>query len=95
MNSFLEKHKPEVVEIHVSMTPAMLAIQTSILDILNACLRELKRYNPALEVEDLSLENAIGKPFDKVTIWIVLLCLTKGMYVFRLSAMQTKLLFVK
>ncbi|NWJ01581.1 XPF endonuclease, partial [Crypturellus undulatus] len=65
VNSFLEKHKPEVVEIHVSMTPRMLAIQTSILDILNACLRELKRYNPALEVEDLSLENAIGKPFDK------------------------------
>ncbi|XP_025904852.1 DNA repair endonuclease XPF [Nothoprocta perdicaria] len=65
VNSFLEKHKPEVVEIHVSMTPKMLAIQTSILDILNACLRELKRYNPALEVEDLSLENAIGKPFDK------------------------------
>uniref|UniRef100_A0A8C4PDB8 DNA repair endonuclease XPF n=1 Tax=Dromaius novaehollandiae TaxID=8790 RepID=A0A8C4PDB8_DRONO len=65
VNSFLEKHKPEVVEIHVSMTPGMLAIQTSILDILNACLRELKRYNPALEVEDLSLENAIGKPFDK------------------------------
>ncbi|NWX83058.1 XPF endonuclease, partial [Nothoprocta pentlandii] len=65
VNSFLEKHKPEVVEIHVSMTPKMLAIQTSILDILNACLRELKRCNPALEVEDLSLENAIGKPFDK------------------------------
>ncbi|CAM2099664.1 DNA repair endonuclease XPF [Caretta caretta] len=65
VNSFLEKHKPEVVEIHVSMTPAMLTIQTSILDILNVCLRELKRYNPALEVEDLSLENAIGKPFDK------------------------------
>uniref|UniRef100_A0A8D0L5D3 DNA repair endonuclease XPF n=1 Tax=Sphenodon punctatus TaxID=8508 RepID=A0A8D0L5D3_SPHPU len=65
VNSFLEKHKPEVVEIHASMTPAMLAIQSSILDILNACLRELKRYNPALEVEDLSLENAIGKPFDK------------------------------
>uniref|UniRef100_A0A8C2TP40 DNA repair endonuclease XPF n=1 Tax=Coturnix japonica TaxID=93934 RepID=A0A8C2TP40_COTJA len=65
VNSFLEKHKPEVVEIHVSMTPSMLAIQTSVLDILNACLKELKRYNPALEVEDLSLENALGKAFDK------------------------------
>lgn len=61
----------------MSMTPSMLAIQTSILDILNACLRELKRYNPALEVEDLSLENALGKAFDKV-ILIVLLCLVKG-----------------
>lgn len=48
------------------MTPAMLAIQTAILDILNACLKELKCHNPSLEVEDLSLENAIGKPFDKV-----------------------------
>ncbi|KAG8513463.1 DNA repair endonuclease XPF, partial [Galemys pyrenaicus] len=65
VNSFLEQHKPEVVEIHVSMTPAMLAIQTAILDILNACLKELKFHNPSLEVEDLSLENAIGKPFDK------------------------------
>ncbi|KAE8579766.1 hypothetical protein XENTR_v10024177 [Xenopus tropicalis] len=65
VNSFLDKHKPEVVELHVSMTPAMLAIQSSILDIMNACLKELKRYNPALEVEDLSLENAIGKAFDK------------------------------
>ncbi|XP_063790404.1 DNA repair endonuclease XPF [Pseudophryne corroboree] len=65
VNSFLEKHKPEVVELHITMTPAMLAIQASILDIMNACLRELKRYNPALEVEDLSLENAIGRAFDK------------------------------
>ncbi|XP_031218889.1 DNA repair endonuclease XPF isoform X1 [Mastomys coucha] len=65
VNSFLEQHKPEVVEIHVSMTPAMLAIQTAILDILNACLKELKCHNPSLEVEDLSLENALGKPFDK------------------------------
>uniref|UniRef100_A0A8C5ZX23 DNA repair endonuclease XPF n=1 Tax=Marmota marmota marmota TaxID=9994 RepID=A0A8C5ZX23_MARMA len=65
VHSFLEQHKPEVVEIHVSMTPAMLAIQTAILDILNACLKELKSHNPTLEVEDLSLENAIGKPFDK------------------------------
>ncbi|XP_037363475.1 DNA repair endonuclease XPF [Talpa occidentalis] len=65
VHSFLEQHKPEVVEIHVSMTPAMLAIQTAILDILNTCLKELKFHNPSLEVEDLSLENAIGKPFDK------------------------------
>ncbi|XP_038942943.1 DNA repair endonuclease XPF isoform X2 [Rattus norvegicus] len=65
VNSFLEQHKPEVVEIHVSMTPAMLAIQTAILDVLNACLKELKYHNPSLEVEDLSLENALGKPFDK------------------------------
>ncbi|XP_038619216.1 DNA repair endonuclease XPF [Tachyglossus aculeatus] len=65
VNSFLEKHKPEVIEIHVAMTPAMLAIQSAILDIINACLKELKCYNPSLEVEDLTLENAIGRSFDK------------------------------
>ncbi|XP_061455249.1 DNA repair endonuclease XPF [Rhineura floridana] len=65
VHSFLEQHKPEVVEMHVTMTPAMRAIQSSILDILNACLRELKHCNPALEAEDLSLENSIGKAFDK------------------------------
>ncbi|KAH0631860.1 hypothetical protein JD844_019743 [Phrynosoma platyrhinos] len=65
VHSFLEQHKPEVVEMHVTMTPAMRAIQSSILDILNACVRELKHCNPALEAEDLSLENAIGKAFDK------------------------------
>ncbi|KFO91423.1 DNA repair endonuclease XPF, partial [Buceros rhinoceros silvestris] len=99
VNSFLEKHKPEVVEIHVSMTPAMLAIQTSILDVLNACLRELKRYNPALEVEDLSLENAIGKPFDKTIrhyldpLWHQLGAKTKSL-VQDLKILRTLLLYL-
>ncbi|XP_015260912.1 PREDICTED: DNA repair endonuclease XPF [Gekko japonicus] len=65
VHSFLEQHKPEVVELHVNMTPAMRAIQSSILDILNACLKELKHCNPALEVEDLSLENAIDNKENK------------------------------
>ncbi|XP_068003195.1 DNA repair endonuclease XPF [Melanerpes formicivorus] len=99
VNSFLEKHKPEVVEIHVSMTPAMLAIQTSILDILNACLRELKRYNPTLEVEDLSLENAIGKPFEKTIrhyldpLWHQLGAKTKSL-VQDLKILRTLLLYL-
>ncbi|TRY83980.1 hypothetical protein DNTS_006298 [Danionella cerebrum] len=65
VNSTLEKHKPEVVELHVSLTPAMRAIQSSIMDIMNACLKELKRYNPTLEAEDLSLENSLGTSFEK------------------------------
>ncbi|NWH73578.1 XPF endonuclease, partial [Piaya cayana] len=99
VTSFLEKHKPDVVEIHVSMTPAMLAIQTSILDILNACLRELKRYNPALEVEDLSLENAIGKAFDKTIrhyldpLWHQLGAKTKSL-VQDLKILRTLLLYL-
>ncbi|XP_034564439.1 DNA repair endonuclease XPF [Notolabrus celidotus] len=65
VNTVLERHKPEVVELHVSLTPAMRAIQSSILDIMSACLKELKRYNPTLEAEDLSLENTLGNAFEK------------------------------
>ncbi|XP_078146945.1 DNA repair endonuclease XPF [Centroberyx gerrardi] len=65
VNTALDRHKPEVVELHVSLTPAMRAIQSSILDIMSACLKELKRYNPTLEAEDLSLENTLGNAFDK------------------------------
>ena len=55
-----------MVELHVSLTPAMRAIQSSILDIMSACLKELKRYNPTLEAEDLSVENTLGNAFEKV-----------------------------
>ncbi|XP_051771690.1 DNA repair endonuclease XPF isoform X2 [Ctenopharyngodon idella] len=65
VNTTLDRHKPDVVELHVSLTPAMRAIQSSILDIMNACLKELKRYNPTLEAEDLSLENSLGTSFEK------------------------------
>lgn len=66
MNAALDRHKPEVVELHVSLTPAMRAIQSAILELMSACLKELKRYNPTLEAEDFSLENTIGNSFDKV-----------------------------
>ncbi|KAK7918567.1 hypothetical protein WMY93_009851 [Mugilogobius chulae] len=85
VNSGLEKHKPEVVELHVSLTPAMRAIQSSILDIMSACLKELKRYNPTLEAEDLSLENTLGNAFEKTIrhyldpLWHQLGAKTKGL----------------
>lgn len=65
VNTALDRHKPDVVELHVSLTPSMRAIQSSILDIMSACLKELKRYNPTLEAEDLSLENTLGSAFEK------------------------------
>ncbi|XP_056221358.1 DNA repair endonuclease XPF [Seriola aureovittata] len=85
VNTALERHKPEVVELHVSLTPAMRAIQSSILDIMSACLKELKRYNPTLEAEDLSLENTLGNAFEKTIrhyldpLWHQLGAKTKGL----------------
>jgi DNA excision repair protein ERCC-4 len=52
---------PEVVELHVEMTDAMRTIQTSVLDLINFSLSELRRLNPNLLVDDLTVENAIAR----------------------------------
>ncbi|XP_066015093.1 DNA repair endonuclease XPF-like isoform X3 [Pocillopora verrucosa] len=66
VSAFLEKHKPEVIELHLHLTPSMLAIQTAALDLINTCLKELKRANPTLDADDLTVENSISKSFDKI-----------------------------
>ncbi|XP_078702726.1 DNA repair endonuclease XPF-like [Branchiostoma floridae x Branchiostoma belcheri] len=66
VQDFLSQHKPEVVELHLHMTDSMTAIQTSILDIMQACVRELRMFNPSLEAEDLTVENAISLMFDQI-----------------------------
>ncbi|XP_035261096.1 DNA repair endonuclease XPF [Anguilla anguilla] len=99
VNSVLDRHKPDVVELHVSLTPAMRAIQSSVLDIMNACLKELKRYNPTLEAEDLSLENTLGSAFDKTIrhyldpLWHQLGARTKSL-VQDLKILRTLLLYL-
>ncbi|TSK14668.1 DNA repair endonuclease XPF [Bagarius yarrelli] len=99
VNSVLDRHKPDVVELHVHLTPAMRAIQSSILDIMNACLKELKRYNPSLEAEDLSLENTLGSAFEKTIrhyldpLWHQLGAKTKSL-VQDLKILRTLLLYL-
>ncbi|XP_076352632.1 DNA repair endonuclease XPF-like [Tachypleus tridentatus] len=66
VNSSLEKIKPEVTEIHVNMTVSMQAIQTSLLDLMNMCVIEIKKINPRLDTDELTLENAISRSFDKI-----------------------------
>uniref|UniRef100_A0A131YWV5 DNA repair endonuclease XPF n=1 Tax=Rhipicephalus appendiculatus TaxID=34631 RepID=A0A131YWV5_RHIAP len=62
----LEKRKPEVVEIRVAMTPAMNIIQMAILDIIASCVREIKKCNPSIEMEDITVENTIARSFEKI-----------------------------
>ncbi|KAJ8363860.1 hypothetical protein SKAU_G00126910 [Synaphobranchus kaupii] len=99
VNSVLDRHKPDVVELHVSLTPAMRAIQSSVLDIMNACLKELKRYNPTLEAEDLSLESTLGTAFEKTIrhyldpLWHQLGARTKSL-VQDLKILRTLLLYL-
>ncbi|XP_051174347.1 DNA repair endonuclease XPF [Leptopilina boulardi] len=61
----LSKREPEVVELHVSLTPKMLSIQTALLDIMNFIVKELKKNNKFLELDELTVENAVAKKFHK------------------------------
>nr|XP_022317869.1 LOW QUALITY PROTEIN: DNA repair endonuclease XPF-like [Crassostrea virginica] len=61
----LEQHKVDVVEIQVKLTSATIACQTALLDLINACIQELKLCNTAIDAEEVTVENAIGKAFDK------------------------------
>ncbi|GFR17945.1 DNA repair endonuclease XPF [Trichonephila clavata] len=64
--SSIERAKPEVLEMHVPMTNAMTSIQIALLDLMNVCVKELKHINPSLDTEELTVENAIAKSFDKI-----------------------------
>ncbi|XP_025602155.2 DNA repair endonuclease XPF [Athalia rosae] len=66
VSNSLSKCKPEVIELHAKLTSKMLNIQTALLDIMNYTVKELKRINKYLELEDVTVENAIAKKFHKL-----------------------------
>ncbi|XP_019699002.1 DNA repair endonuclease XPF isoform X2 [Harpegnathos saltator] len=65
VNNCLSKHEPDVIELHAKFTPKMQNIQTALLDIMNYIIKELKRLNKYLELDELTVENAIAKKFHK------------------------------
>lgn len=59
--------QPDVIELHMELTPAMMTIQTAVLDLVNFTLQELRRLNPTLEgYDEMTVENAISKAFHKI-----------------------------
>lgn len=38
----------DVVELHLQLTPLMTNCQTALLDLINVCIKELKRCTPAV-----------------------------------------------
>lgn len=65
VNNCLSKHEPDVIELHVQITPKMQNIQIALLDVMNYIVKELKGINKYLDLEDLTVENAIAKKFHK------------------------------
>ncbi|XP_015896676.3 DNA repair endonuclease UVH1 isoform X1 [Ziziphus jujuba] len=61
----LEKDPPQVVDIRVPMTKSMLGIQKAIVEVMDACLKEMRKTNK-VDVEDLTVENGLFKSFDEI-----------------------------
>ena len=54
----LEKRPPEVVEMHVSLSPTMKKIQNAVIELIGVCLNDLKEGN------QVSLSSSPGDPTD-------------------------------
>lgn len=61
----LERDPPVVVDIRVPMTKYMVGIQKAVLEVMDACLKEMRKTNK-VDVEDLTVENGLFKSFDEI-----------------------------
>ncbi|GMH29781.1 hypothetical protein Nepgr_031624 [Nepenthes gracilis] len=61
----LERYPPEVIDVRVPMSPAMKVIQKAIIEVMDACLKEMRKTNK-VDVEDLTVENGLFKSFDEI-----------------------------
>ncbi|KAL3282354.1 hypothetical protein HHI36_005541 [Cryptolaemus montrouzieri] len=62
----LKKHQPQVIELHVPISENMRKAQTYILEIMNLTVKELKRINKTIELEEITTENCLTKKFHKI-----------------------------
>ncbi|XP_071449641.1 DNA repair endonuclease XPF [Hetaerina americana] len=63
--SSLNEKKPLLVELHLQLSPLMQQIQCSLLDLMNFTVKELKRINPMMDADELSVENAVSQNFAR------------------------------
>lgn len=57
---------PDVVELHVQLTPRMSAIHIALLTLINITVREFRRVNAALDCSELSVECVLSSGFNRV-----------------------------
>ncbi|KAI2040934.1 DNA repair protein RAD16 [Ophidiomyces ophidiicola] len=60
------RKKAEVIELEIPMTDKMREIQNAVLECVEVSIRELKKANPVLDIEDWTVDSALRKNFDIV-----------------------------
>lgn len=66
IQSNLKKFEPTSVEFHIPMTAKTIQLQTHLLDLMNFIVKELKRTNPNVDLEEVTVENCVTKRFQKI-----------------------------
>lgn len=66
IQSSLRPYESQTIELHVPMTNKQTLIQTNILDIMNFLVKELKRINRTVDMEEITVENCVTKKFHKI-----------------------------
>ncbi|XP_011193358.2 DNA repair endonuclease XPF [Zeugodacus cucurbitae] len=62
----LKPYEAQTIELHVPMTQKMTQIQTHLLDIMNYLVREIKRINRLVDLDEITVENCVTKKFHKI-----------------------------
>ncbi|OZJ03595.1 hypothetical protein BZG36_03031 [Bifiguratus adelaidae] len=62
----LEVYKADVIELRQPLSDNMESIQHAIIECMDACLSELRRSCPTVDVEEFTVENALFKSFDAI-----------------------------
>ncbi|KAK4880325.1 hypothetical protein RN001_008471 [Aquatica leii] len=62
----LRDREPQVIELQIPISSTMEKIQTCILDLMNLTVKELKRINKTVELQEITVENCLTKQFHKI-----------------------------
>lgn len=62
----LKPYEAQTIELHVPLTGKMKLLQTHILDIMNYLVREIKRINRTVDMDEITVENCVTKKFHKI-----------------------------
>ncbi|KAJ3660762.1 hypothetical protein Zmor_005196 [Zophobas morio] len=61
----LKEHEPQIIELHIPISENMSKIQTYILELMNITVKELKKINKTIELQEVTVENCLTKKFQK------------------------------
>ncbi|KAJ1967774.1 DNA repair protein RAD16 [Dimargaris xerosporica] len=62
----LERAQIEVVELRLPLSQAMQEIQLAIMDCLQSCIAELRRSYKLVDLDEVTVENALSRSFDVI-----------------------------